>query len=228
VRNIISINQNWYFSKEATAVPEALCTDWEAVNVPHCWNAVDGQDGGNDYWRGTAYYAKSIVKADLPVSDCYYLEIQGANSSAEVYLNGTLVTTHYASNGQAKLGFKNGYNTVYLCSDSKTNSTVNFETSSLARYLGTTQFKDMTVVYENAITASDITAVINDYNATAKNYTENVYVTAYTASGRTHYAWNELNTLAGANNFGTYGLGSDIYKLNGAYMRVKNIQIGYK
>ena len=65
-RHILSINNNWYFSKEATAVPEALCTDWEAVNVPHCWNAVDGQGGGNDYWRGTAYYAKSITKADLP------------------------------------------------------------------------------------------------------------------------------------------------------------------
>ena len=94
MRNIISINQNWFFSKEATAIPEALCTDWEAVNVPHCWNAVDGQDGGNDYWRGTAYYAKAIAKADLPVSDRYYLEIQGANSSADVYMNGKHLAHH--------------------------------------------------------------------------------------------------------------------------------------
>ena len=50
-RHILSINSNWYFSKEATAVPEALCPDWEAVNVPHCWNAVDGQDGGYSTWR---------------------------------------------------------------------------------------------------------------------------------------------------------------------------------
>ena len=94
MRNIVSINNNWFFSKEATAVPEALCTDWEAVNVPHCWNAVDGQDGGNDYWRGTAYYAKSIVKAELPAADRYYLEIQGANSSADVYLNGKHLAHH--------------------------------------------------------------------------------------------------------------------------------------
>jgi len=94
MRNIISINQGWFFSKEATAVPETLCTDWEAVNVPHCWNAIDGQDGGNDYWRGTAYYAKSIAKADLPESQRYYLEIQGANSSAEVYLNGKKLASH--------------------------------------------------------------------------------------------------------------------------------------
>ncbi|MBR5617842.1 MAG: DUF4982 domain-containing protein [Oscillospiraceae bacterium] len=94
MRHIINFNSNWYFSKEATAVPEALCTDWEAVNVPHCWNAVDGQDGGADYWRGTAYYAKSIAKADLPASDRYYLEIQGANSSADVYLNGQHLAHH--------------------------------------------------------------------------------------------------------------------------------------
>ncbi len=94
MRNIVSINNNWFFSKEATAVPAELCTDWEAVNVPHCWNAVDGQDGGNDYWRGTAYYAKSIAKADLPEAQRYYLEIQGANSSADVYLNGQHLAHH--------------------------------------------------------------------------------------------------------------------------------------
>ena len=94
MRNIVNINQGWFFSKEATAVPETLCTDWEAVNVPHCWNAVDGQDGGNDYWRGTAYYAKTITKAELPAADRYYLEIQGANSSADVYLNGQHLAHH--------------------------------------------------------------------------------------------------------------------------------------
>ena len=94
MRNIVSINQGWFFSKEVTAVPESLCTDWEAVNVPHCWNAVDGQDGGNDYWRGTAYYAKTVVKADLPAADRYYLEIQGANSSADVYLGGKHLAHH--------------------------------------------------------------------------------------------------------------------------------------
>ena len=94
MRNIVNINQGWFFSKEATAVPTELCTDWEAVNVPHCWNAVDGQDGGNDYWRGTAYYAKSIIKAELPEADRYYLEINGANSSADVYVNGKHLVHH--------------------------------------------------------------------------------------------------------------------------------------
>ena len=94
MRHILNINNNWVFSKEATAVPTELCADWEAVNVPHCWNAVDGQDGGNDYWRGTAYYAKTIAKADLPAAGRYYLEIRGANSSADVHLNGKHLAHH--------------------------------------------------------------------------------------------------------------------------------------
>ena len=94
MRHIININENWLFSKEAQEVPSVLPSDWEKVNVPHSWNAVDGQDGGNDYFRGTAYYAKTIKKADLPESDCYYLEIAGANSSADVYVNGQKLAHH--------------------------------------------------------------------------------------------------------------------------------------
>ena len=93
MREIISFNSGWAFAKEA-AVPAVIEAAWETVNLPHCWNAVDGQDGGADYWRGTAYYAKSITKAELPASDRYFLEIQGANSSADVYLNGKHMAHH--------------------------------------------------------------------------------------------------------------------------------------
>ncbi|MBP1582132.1 MAG: glycoside hydrolase family 2 protein, partial [Oscillospiraceae bacterium] len=58
------------------------------------WNAIDGQDGANDYYRGTCYYAKSVDKLDLPTADRYYLEIQGANSSADVYVNGKHLAHH--------------------------------------------------------------------------------------------------------------------------------------
>ena len=93
MRNILNFNGNWTFAKQAE-VPAALCADWEQVNLPHCWNAVDGQDGGNDYFRGTCQYAKSFAKADLPEADRYYLEIQGANSSADVTFNGVKLAHH--------------------------------------------------------------------------------------------------------------------------------------
>ena len=94
MRTIVNINRKWAFTKQATTVPEALPTLWDWVNLPHSWNAIDGQDGGNDYHRGTCYYAKDIQKMDLPTADRYYLEINGANSSAEVYLNGKKLASH--------------------------------------------------------------------------------------------------------------------------------------
>ena len=94
MREIINFNTKWAFSKEATKVPEKMPGNWYYVNLPHTWNAIDGQDGDNDYYRGTCFYAKELNKADLPASDRYYLEIKGANSSADVYVNGKKLAHH--------------------------------------------------------------------------------------------------------------------------------------
>ena len=94
MRTVLSLNAKWAFTKQADSVPSAIDNQWDVVNLPHSWNAIDGQDGGNDYFRGTGYYAKSIDKSDLPEADCYYLEIRGANSSADVYLNGEKLAHH--------------------------------------------------------------------------------------------------------------------------------------
>ena len=94
MRNIVNFNAKWAFTKQADAVPEALPMNWNWVNLPHTWNAIDGNDGGNDYYRGTCYYAKSLDKMDLPAAEKYYLEIQGANSSADVYVNGKHMAHH--------------------------------------------------------------------------------------------------------------------------------------
>ena len=94
MRTVINLNYKWVFSKEATAVPTSIDNKWNFVNLPHCWNAIDGQDGGSDYFRGTAYYAKKIDKTELPTADKYYLEIRGANSSADVYMDGQHLAHH--------------------------------------------------------------------------------------------------------------------------------------
>ena len=94
MRNILSLNPGWSFAKGINLAPAAISADWETVNLPHTWNAIDGQDGGNDYFRGTCCYAKTIVKAELPEAQKYYLEIRGAASSADVYLNGKHLARH--------------------------------------------------------------------------------------------------------------------------------------
>ncbi len=64
----------------------------EPVSLPHTWNAFDGQDGGNDYWRGV-----SIYEIDLPNptgGTRQFIEFQGANHVATVYCNGRELGTH--------------------------------------------------------------------------------------------------------------------------------------
>ena len=94
MRKVINFNRKWAFTKMADAVPETMPTKWDFVNLPHSWNAIDGQDGDNDFYRGTCYYAKQFMKASLPTADRYYLEINGANSSADVYVNGKNLAHH--------------------------------------------------------------------------------------------------------------------------------------
>lgn len=94
MREMISFHTKWAFSKEAAGVPQQMPKKWCWVNLPHTWNDIDGQDGGNDYYRGTAYYANIIKKSELPKAEVYYLEFGGANASAEVYINGAKLARH--------------------------------------------------------------------------------------------------------------------------------------
>ncbi len=94
MRKIISLNRKWSFRKGVNEVPALTPEDWDFVNVPHCWNAIDGQDGGNDYFRGACCYVKDIDMEEIPTADKYYLEINGANSSATVFMNGEKLASH--------------------------------------------------------------------------------------------------------------------------------------
>ena len=94
MRQIYNFNTKWGFSKEALEAPTTMPERWNWVNIPHTWNNIDGQDGGNDLYRGTAFYAKELEKMDLPKADRYFLEIQGANSSAILYVNGKKLANH--------------------------------------------------------------------------------------------------------------------------------------
>ena len=94
MRQIQNFNYRWAFTKEAGEIPTEIPASWYWVNLPHSWNNIDGQDGGNDYYRGTCHYAKKFEKTDLPEAAQYYLELRGANASADVYLNGKKLASH--------------------------------------------------------------------------------------------------------------------------------------
>ncbi len=91
MRSIINVNKDWLFVKNTTDIS---AREGEIVSLPHTWNATDGQDGGNDYFRGSCLYVKKFDKEALPAADRYYLEIRGANSSADVYAGGEKLFHH--------------------------------------------------------------------------------------------------------------------------------------
>lgn len=67
----------------------------EQVNLPHTWNAKDGQDGGNDYYRGTCHYEKTFEKPEFdPETEEVYLEFLGVNASSDVTVNGKELAHH--------------------------------------------------------------------------------------------------------------------------------------
>ena len=55
MRQIYNFNTKWAFSKEAVEAPQVMPEKWYWVSLPHTWNDIDGQDGGNDLYRGTAF-----------------------------------------------------------------------------------------------------------------------------------------------------------------------------
>ena len=86
MRDIRLFNDGWTFVKPGeTPVP---------VTLPHTWNAKDGQDGGNDYWRGTAVYTKHFPRPEFPSGCRVFLSFDGAAMTAEVVLNGLELCRH--------------------------------------------------------------------------------------------------------------------------------------
>lgn len=86
MRTIYNFNEGWSFAKPGEAL--------SCVTLPHTWNAADGQDGGNDYFRGTCTYEKTFARPEMKTNEQVYLEFRGVSSRAEVYLNDTLLDAH--------------------------------------------------------------------------------------------------------------------------------------
>ena len=94
MRETVNLNRKWAFIMGQPDVPAGLPSPAYYVNLPHTWNAIDGQDGGNDYYRGLCWYVKRLPREDVPQGERLFLEINGVNSSADLYVNGAHVAHH--------------------------------------------------------------------------------------------------------------------------------------
>lgn len=95
MRNIINLNADWKFIQQDAGLPSALPSDWQTVNLPHTWNAIDGHDGNGGYARCKCWYAKSFATPVQPLAGGrVYVEILAAGQQATVYVNGQEVVYH--------------------------------------------------------------------------------------------------------------------------------------
>lgn len=88
MRNCLDLDKGWQFTGPSGETVQ--------VDVPHTWNAEDGQDGGNDYWRGTCTYRRRFEVPDGfdAATMEAWLEFRGVNASADVTVNGHLLAHH--------------------------------------------------------------------------------------------------------------------------------------
>lgn len=94
MRKVTELDKNWIFVKGVKGIAEARAAEGVLVSLPHTWNAADGQDGGNDYYRGTCWYRLALQKPELKDGERAYLEFDGAAMTADVYLNGEKLAHH--------------------------------------------------------------------------------------------------------------------------------------
>ena len=148
MRKIININGDWLFYKGTDSVDATV--DGQSVSIPHTWNAEDGQDGGNDYFRGTCLYKRVLSKNELPITDEYFLEINGANASASVYLNGEKLANHDGGYSTWRVNLTNHLkeeNDLSILVDNSVNEEVYPQTADFTFYGGL--YRDVNIIAVN-------------------------------------------------------------------------------
>ena len=145
MRKILKINDGWQFIKNCQ---DPLATEGAvAALLPHTWNAEDGFDGGNDYFRGPCLYTKTINKEALG-EGLHYVEIRGANSSADLYLNGEKLCHHDGGYSTWRVNLtdslKAGDNTLSIIVDNSANETVYPQMADFTFYGGL--YRDVYIV----------------------------------------------------------------------------------
>lgn len=151
MRKIVNFNRNWLFSKTAE-IPADLPSGWEEISLPHTWNAVDGQDGGNDYWRGTAVYCKEFERPTLESGGRAVLEFLGAAMTADVYVNGQRLAHHEGGYSTFRVDITDalqGENLLCVAVDNSNNDRVYPQKADFTFYGGLYRSVNLILVPEN-------------------------------------------------------------------------------
>ena len=103
--NSVSMIKGWRFyatdqgppRREATAMDVAVMSDvaWEAVNLPHTVRLEPLDASGGRNYQGVCWYRKHFALKPEWVGRKLYLVFEGAMQTADVWLNGKPLASHY-------------------------------------------------------------------------------------------------------------------------------------
>ena len=174
----ILLQENWTFSQEGRDT---------AVTLPHTWNAVDGQDGGNDYYRGTCHYTRVLPQIDLPAGGRAVLQFDGVAMSAAVVLNGKELARHKGGYSTFRVDITDALRATNLLTvevDNGSNDTVYPQKADFTFYGGI--YRDVTLhilpaahftLAENGAVPLKATPVVTDLDARRCEVTVEAFVT---------------------------------------------------
>jgi beta-galactosidase len=96
-RQDLLLDSGWTFIRQD--LPEAPAkkfndSSWERLKLPHTWNNIDGQTGGNGYYRGIGWYRTHVNPDRTLKNRCFFLKFDGAFCVTDVYINGTFLGEH--------------------------------------------------------------------------------------------------------------------------------------
>ena len=147
MRTVTKLMKNWQFTG-----PDGKTA---AVDLPHTWNNIDGQDGGNDYKRGSCTYQTTFAKPAFDAdSQQVWLQFEGVNASAAVTLNGTEVICHdggYSTFRADITALLAEQNTLTVVADNSKNDRVYPQKADFTFYGGIYRDVSLLVVSKNHI-----------------------------------------------------------------------------
>lgn len=95
-REVTPLDSGWLFLREDVQGAESINFDasaWQKVSLPHTYDATDG-DVGETFYRGPAWYRRTITMPKLDPTRRTFIEFDGAALSTAVWVNGRPVGRH--------------------------------------------------------------------------------------------------------------------------------------
>jgi beta-galactosidase len=96
-RLVVDLNPDWKFIRQDEPGAEQKAFDdsgWQSIDLPHTWNNFDGQDGGNNYYRGIGWYRLHLKADPSWAGKELYLKFDAASINTAVYVNGKEAGKH--------------------------------------------------------------------------------------------------------------------------------------